>query len=132
MAISVTYTPPKRNALVVLAAAAELAVDAVANEVLDEAQPNVPVLDGVMKASGRVVPGDVMGGLVTAHVTYGSDDDGTATHAPSNQYVVEQHEDGDLDHPNGGNWKWLEHAMHQAAADARETIAKTIREAFEL
>ncbi|MCW2496346.1 hypothetical protein [Jatrophihabitans sp.] len=131
MAIAWKFTPPAINGVLAVSAAADAAVEAAAHLVLDAAAPNVPVADGVLKASGRVVDGEAMAGISLAHVTYGSDDDSTAKHAPSNQYVVKQHEDGELAHPNGGTWKWLEHAMHAEASHVAEHLASGLRKVLE-
>lgn len=125
MAMSFKYTPPAVNAVEVMLVATPLAAKAGAQLILDAAQPNVPVEQGVMKASGRI---EAEGNH--AVITYGRDDDGTATHAPSNQYVVKQHEDGELNHPNGGNFKWLETAMHSEGEHVAEGIAAILREAL--
>lgn len=88
MAIQFSFQPPRTNPAVALHLAVEAAEQAVADAVLDASRPLVPVDQGVLAASGRTVR--------TEHgvaVTYGKDDDGTKTHAPSNQYAVKQHED---------------------------------------
>lgn len=125
MAIRFKYTPPAVNAVEIMLVATPAAAHAGAQLILDAAQPNVPVDQGVMKASGRVVQEGTH-----AAITYGRDDDGTATHAPSNQYVVKQHEDAELAHPNGGTFKWLETAMHSEGAHAAEAMAALLRDAL--
>jgi hypothetical protein len=81
---------------------------------------------GRHEASGRTGRGDT-----GAYVTYGSDDDGTAKHAPSNQYVVKQHEDGELHHPNGGEFKFLEKPMHAAHEAMLGAAAVELKRVFE-
>ena len=122
MSVAWRYTPPAVNAIPVVRAAAEAAVDAAARIVLDASRDDVPVEEGVLKASGRVVADGL-----TAAVTYGRDDDGHDGHAPSNQYAVIQHEDMTLNHPNGGGPKFLEGAMHGEAAHVAETLVAGIR-----
>jgi hypothetical protein len=125
MGITFTFTPPARNPAAVLLAASELAEEQAAHALLDASQPLVPVEEGVMRASGRVVPGPV------GHaVTYGSDEDGSETHAPSNVYTVRQHEDQDLHHPNGGEAKWLEKSMNGAHEAVAVAAAIEMKRAF--
>jgi len=127
MSVRVTYVPPRLDATLLLRGAAAEAVDAAAHVVLDASQPGVPVEEGVLKASGRVVRED---GL-SAAITYGRDDDGDGTHAPSNQYAVKQHEDMTLNHPNGGGPKWLETALHSAGERAVEAMSVALRKALD-
>lgn len=126
MALVVTYTPPKRNAAVAMHAAVELAEEAAAHALLDASQPLVPVEEGVLKASGRVVRDET-----GQAVTYGKDDDGDGTHAPSNQYAAIQHEDLTLNHPNGGQAKFLETPMHSAHEAILAAGAAEMKRAFE-
>lgn len=136
------YTPPAKNALVVLAAATPLATEAGAKLVLAEAQAQIPVEYGIAKASGRIV----MDGA-DAIVTFGRDDDGDyevtgfeddgaavgrEKHAPSNEYIVPLHERIDDHHPNGGNSKFEERAMHQKAPEVAAAMATTVRKALAL
>lgn len=127
MGISFKYVPPKVNALAVLASAAPAAAQAAAQVILNASQPQVPVEEGVLKASGRTVSEGL-----TSYITYGRDDDGDSKHAPSNQYAVKQHEDLTLNHPNGGNGKFLEDPMHSEAPAAAMAAAMVLREAFKL
>jgi len=124
MGVSFSYQPPRVDAAALIHTAAKAAEKAVADEVLDQSQPLVPVEYGVLAASGRVVE-DTTG---TA-VTYGRDDDGSAHHAPSNQYAVKQHEDLELHHPNGGQGKFLEQPFNQAEQLAPLAAAE-LRKAF--
>jgi hypothetical protein len=117
MAVSWRYTPPKVNVAAVIAAAAPLASHAAAEHLLEASRGLVPVEEGVLKASGRVVQDESR-----AVVTYGRDDDGGDGHAPSNQYVIVQHEDLALNHPNGGSAKFLEVPMNSE----RDTVAKIV------
>lgn len=126
MGLQFKYTPPKIDARVALAAAGAVGVEAAAQALLDASQPLVPVEEGILKASGRVV-----GEGLHRSVTYGRDDDGTEHHAPSNQYVVIQHEDGELNHPNGGEDKFLEKPMHSEHDAIAAAMALPLRKVFE-
>jgi CO/xanthine dehydrogenase Mo-binding subunit len=126
MAVVCSYTPPKRNAAVAMHAAVEAAEHAAAEALLDAAQQLVPVEEGVLKASGRTVRDNT-----GQAITFGKDDDGDETHAPSNQYAIPQHEDGSLNHPNGGQWKFLETPMHQAHEAILVAGAVELKRAFE-
>lgn len=109
MPISFHYTPPKRDARVLMHEATSAAEDAIVAALLDASQPLVPVEEGVLKASGRTGR-DALG----AFVTYGRDDDGDEKHAPSNDYAVIQEIDDTLAHPNGGGAHYLERPLHSA------------------
>lgn len=126
MAIRFKYTPPKIDARVALAAAGAIGVRAGAETLLAASQGLVPVEDGVLKASGRV---ETEG--LHAAVTYGRDDDGSEHHAPSNQYVIPQHEDMEFNHPNGGEAKFLEKPMNTEHAAIAADLAAPIRKVFE-
>lgn len=125
MAISVGYRPPKVNAAVAISAVAGGALHEGLKVILEAANQNVPVEDGVLLASGRVVSEGTH-----AAITYGKDDDGGGTHAPSNQYVVKQHEDPELNHPNGGTFKWLESAIASHREEAAAAVAAALRKAL--
>lgn len=114
MALTIRVTPPKIDARVRLTAAIPAATKAAADVLLDSSKGGVPVEEGVLKASGRVEQ-DGRG----AYITFGRDDDGDEHHAPSNQYVLVQHEDMDLNHPNGGGPKWLELTVHDEGTRAK-------------
>jgi len=122
MPMSWTFRPPTVEPIARLIASQKITEEAVAHELLALSQPLVPVEEGVLKASGRVVEHD--GGFA---VTYGLDDDGTDKHAPSNQYAVRQHEDAELHHPNGGQWKFLEQPANAEHGKLREAAMAALR-----
>lgn len=126
MPVTFTYTPPKRNAGLLVHEAANAAEDAIAAALLDASQPLVPYEEGVLKASGRTGR-DALG----AFVTYGRDDDGDGKHAPSNQYVLKQHEDKELHHPNGGQSDFLRTPMYAAHEAMLAAGAVEMKVAFE-
>lgn len=126
MSLRFKYTPPRVDARVELAAAGAVAVEAAAQTLLAASQPLVPVEQGILKASGRV---EVDG--LHAAVTYGRDDDGTEKHAPSNQYVVPQHESLEFHHPNGGQAKFLEDPMHAEHDAIAAAMGAPLRKVFE-
>lgn len=125
MSLLVSYVPPRVNAALAVHEVLGEAAKAAADVILDASQPGVPVEEGVLKASGRVVPDGI-----SAVITYGHDNDGGADHAPSNQYAIKQHEDMTLNHPNGGGAKWLEQAMHTAGGRAIDAAAATLHKAL--
>jgi hypothetical protein len=126
MAVVCTYTPPKRNAAALMHAAVEAAEHAAAEALLDAAKQLVPVEEGVLKASGRTVRDNT-----GQAITFGKDDDGDETHAPSNQYAVIQEVDDTLNHPNGGQAHFLETAMHSAREAILTAGAVELKRAFE-
>jgi hypothetical protein len=55
-------------------------------------------------------------GVAEVKLSFGSDsDDNPKTHQPSNDYIVPLHEDMGAAHPNGGQAKFLEQAVTEAA-----------------
>lgn len=125
MAVQFKYTPPKIDARLALAAAGAVAVDAAATVLLKASDALVPVEEGILLASGRV---ETEG--LHASVTYGRDDDGTEHHAPSNQYVVPQHEDQEFHHPNGGKSKFLEDPMNSEHTAIAAAMAVPLKKVF--
>ena len=75
--------------------------------ILKESNKLVPVDTGKLKRSGRVVVNEQD---LTVGVGYDT------------PYAARQHEDMTLNHPNGGEAKFLEKAMHSEARRCREII----------
>lgn len=125
MAVAWKYTPPRVNAVPVIAAAADKAADAAAHVVLDESQQLVPVDTGALRASGRVVVEEG----ASAAITYGDDDAAGRGGRDTNDYVVPVHERLDAHHPIG-QAKFLESALHSGAERAAEVIAVELRKAL--
>lgn len=75
------------------------ALYAEANEIMSESQEIVPMKTGVLKTSGVVDLPYIQGDTVIVEMGYG----GAAT-----PYATRQHEDLDLNHPNGKQAKYLE------------------------
>jgi hypothetical protein len=120
VAVTFTFRPPAVNAIAAVAAAAKLGERAGAEVLLQKSQPLVPVEHGDLKASGRVEQGDD-----GAAVIYGvASPDGYP-------YGIRQHEDTSLNHPNGGQAKFLEGPMHTehaaVGAAALAPIAAVLR-----
>lgn len=126
MGVEIRHTPLIAG-VAALAVAVPVALHEGAERILDASQPLVPVEEGILKASGRVEQDGI-----TTVVTYGRDDDGDGTHAPSNQYVIPVHENLEANHPNGGQAKFLEDAASTAALDAMEAVAMSLRAALGL
>lgn len=125
MAIKFTYQPPKVDARAVLATVAATAANAGAEQLLRASQPHVPVEEAVLLHSGRVVSDGLH-----AYVTYGRDDDGTPGHAPSNDYVLVQHEDYALNHPNGGEAGFLLKPFRSESRHIIEAMVVLLRKVF--
>lgn len=124
--MTVKFIPPKINPAVRVAAAVETTELLMAKKLLEASLPGVPVEQGTLYESGRVVP--------TEHgvaVTFGADDDGDESHAPSNHYVLRQHEDETLAHPNGGHAHWLSTAMHTSRREVATVAAVSLRKALQ-
>lgn len=126
MSVSFAFQPPRRNVGLLMHLATDAAEDAIVSALLDASQPLVPVEESVLKASGRTGRGET-----GAYVTYGRDDDGTAKHAPSNQYAVIQEVDDSLHHPNGGQAHFLETPMHAAHEVMLGAAAVELKPVFE-
>lgn len=119
MGVAWRYTPPAVNAVPRVAAAAEAAVEAAAQHVLDVSQPLVPVDTGALRDSGKVTPDGM-----SAHVSYeGIAEDGY-------DYGQRQHEDMQLHHPNGGQPKFLEQPLTSEADAIAEALAVELRKAL--
>lgn len=77
----------------------------------------VPVDLGVLRASGHVAPPDIRGDRVTVTLGYG----GAAA-----AYALIQHERLDFNHPRGGQAKYLEQPVLEAAAGLGGRLARRI------
>lgn len=119
MAVQWSYTPPAVNAALVMAAVKEVAEDAGAQHLLAASQPLVPVDSGDLKASGHVER-DGLGAAVVYDVV--------AT--DGYPYGIRQHEDMALNHPNGGQAKFLEAPMHSEAEAIAAILAAEARKAL--
>lgn len=91
--------------------AAMAGLEEVAEQVLEEAKRRVPVDDGVLKRSGKIVRGDLE---VTVKFT--------APHAHL------QHENLEYQHPNGGQAKFLEGPALEA--NVGSIVAAAVRQAM--
>lgn len=87
----------------------------VANDVMGESKRLVPVDTGALKGSGYVSEPRVELGKIEVEIGYGG---------PAAQYAVRQHEDLTLNHPNGGQAKFLEQPL--TALDLPRAIAARI------
>lgn len=117
MPLQFTYTPPAVNGIAVVHAAAILAEQAGAHALLAASKPGVPVRSGELVASGEVVQ-DGIGAAVAYSATNPKD---------GYNYAIKQHEDMDLNHPNGGGPKWLENAMNTEHVVITEAMAAVMR-----
>lgn len=91
-----------------------------ANNVMTEAKELSPVDTGVMRGSGYVtIPEENSNPVV--EVGFGG---------ASEAYVVKQHEDQSLNHPDGGEAKFLEKALDRNKDKASELIGRFIKDAL--
>lgn len=118
MSVVWKYTPPKVDAAALLAAAAPAATRAVADRILADSQPLVPVDTGELKASGKVTQEGTR-----ATVSY------DALAPDGYPYGIRQHEDMTLHHPNGGQAKFLEQPFRSdPAGKASVALAALVEE----
>jgi hypothetical protein len=87
--------------------------------VMEDAKNRAPKDTTAMAKSGYVAkPQMFSGGGTRVEGGFGGD---------SEQYVVRQHEDTALNHPNGGEAKFLQNALDAGEAGIRATIAKWLK-----
>jgi len=125
VAVTWRFTPPKHDALPIVRAAAEAAVDQAAHLIFDESQRLVPVDTGALKASGKVTHDGL-----AATISYGQEDQAGRGGRDTAVYAPIVHERMDVHHPNG-QAKYLETAMHGKAADVAKVIVAGIRKAID-
>lgn len=140
MAMTVKVIPPKGNAVARMTVARTLATRDGAQHLLESSSLDVPVLTGRLRDSGRVT--ETPEGATVGYgfddgeyeITGSSGDDdapvGQETAVPTSVYAVEEHEDLQLHHPNGGNAKWLEIAMHRDGPEILGIMAESARKAM--
>jgi hypothetical protein len=78
----------------------------------------VPVETGVLRASGYVEAPVIEGEDISVTLGFGG---------AASAYALKQHEDTTLHHPNGGQAKYLEQPLLEAAATLAEHLADKIR-----
>lgn len=119
MALSFSYQPPTVDAAVVVHAALTAAETAAAQHILAKSQELVPVDTGALKASGHVEHDGTSAAIVYDAV------------APDDYaYGIRQHEDLSLNHPHGGQAKYLEQPMHTELEAVAAIVAAEIRKAL--
>ncbi|PZS10379.1 MAG: hypothetical protein DLM70_00575 [Chloroflexi bacterium] len=101
-----------------IARAAQAMHDVVQEEVLPITQDLCPKDTGELVATGRVTDPDAMG---TVTISYGNVDDKTGI------YAIVQHERMDLNHPNGGQAKYVEQPLNEAAPTLVARIGERMR-----
>jgi hypothetical protein len=82
----------------------------------------VPVDKGILRGSGYVEPPVIDGLDVSVTLGYGG---------PAGAYALKQHEDETLNHPRGGQAKYLSDPVQETAATLGEDLADGIAAAFE-
>lgn len=121
MAIRFEYQPPPIDAGVAVHAALTAAETAAAQHILDKSKDLVPVDTGQLRDSGHVEHD--AGGAAMVY---------DATSPEGFPYGVVQHEDLTLNHPNGGQAKFLEQPMHTEGEAAFALAAVALRKALGL
>lgn len=120
MAATFRYVAPKIDARLLVAAAAEVAVDAAGNVILAASQPLVPVDTGDLKDSGKVEND----GPHKVRVSY-------ERSSPEGYNVaVRQHEDATLNHPGGGEDHFLSKPFATEGHAVLEAMGAVIRAAL--
>ena len=95
------------------------ALDEWAEKVLYESQQLVPVDTGALQESGQVVKTDIIGNqMPMVEIVY------------DEPYALYIHEDLSLEHPNGGQAKYLEIPMTEAEPELARTIAERVVDLF--
>lgn len=102
--------------------AAVEALQAAGELIADEADRRIPRDSGELAQSRKV---DVDAGRLVVDITYGGR--GGLPQA----YAIRQHEDLDLQHPRGGQAKYLEQALEEHKDDVFQMIADDIRRAID-
>lgn len=123
MPLNFDYTPPKVNAVEALSVAGELAIEGAGKVLLDASQQLVPVETGALKASGQVTKT----GPHEIAVSYGRDDHAGLNGTSTSEYAIPQHEHLENNHPNGGQAKYLEAAMHANGPAILAALAEGLR-----
>lgn len=88
-------------------------------ETMTEAKERVPVEEGVLKASGFVEPPEEAGGVISQEIGFGG---------AASDYALVQHEDLSLNHPNGGQAKFLESAVNEREGQLARDIAAEVEQ----
>jgi len=77
----------------------------------------VPVDLGTLRGSGYVTLPRVIAGLISLEMGYGG---------PASDYAIKQHEDLSLNHPSGGQAKYLEQPVKEDAPGWAESIQEHV------
>lgn len=92
----------------------------VAQDIIEDSQRLIPRDTGAMASSDYIEDNG-------SHITFGYNGEGIQnpkTGQSVSEYIIQQHEDTSLNHPNGGEAKFLEKAIdYQIQAEAQETVA---------
>jgi hypothetical protein len=107
--------------LELLARAGVALAEAVTDIPFAQADANVPVDKGDLKATGKVSDPVIEGDTVSVVMSWGNPDDQTGIVA------IVQHERLDLNHPNGGTAKWAENGQLAFAPTMTVDVATRMR-----
>lgn len=95
-------------------------LDGVIQKIFQRSKELVPVRTGALRDSA-VVESGIRGGMPTANITYGGG---------SVDYALKVHEDLDMQHPNGGQAKYLEQAFLDYETETVTAIQRAIMSLF--
>lgn len=108
-----------------LSLAMQLVPDQVAGAALEEVEIELaeskkiaPLDEGVLVNSGFVTQPERQGGRIVTEIGYGG---------AASAYAVVQHEDPDLIHPNGREWKYLERPLKESSPFLIARIGRRVR-----
>ncbi|HEX4432790.1 MAG TPA: hypothetical protein VHZ96_26190 [Frankiaceae bacterium] len=118
MPVTVRYVRPRGDALARMAAAKAAGAGAIADKLLENSQPLVPVETETLKKSGHVV--ELEGGKRAVVYDAVSEEDGYP-------YGIKQHEDATLHHPNGGEDHFLSKPMEGHDGEYLAEAAEAMR-----
>ena len=99
-----------------------------ADAILEASQPLVPVDTGSLQASGRVETPVLAGPVGEVTIRYGGSE-GFQGRIPRN-YAIRVHEDLSMNHPRGGQAKYLETAVLAATDAVVPGLAEALRLMF--
>lgn len=93
-----------------------------AGNIMTRSKRLVPVDLGALKGSGYVTLPEVSGSTIKVELGYGG---------PAKDYAVKQHEDLTLNHPDGGQARYLAQAAEEHEPALLRTVQTIAKQAFE-
>lgn len=89
--------------------------------IMKDSKRRAPVADGALRGSGYVTLPQEIGSGVLVEIGHGG---------AASAYAIRQHEDLTLNHPNGGEAKFLENAMNDKSKEAFRKAANEANRVF--